>query len=116
MMSSTIPKMYLRDIQQLQRNFIWSDEIGRRKYHAIDWQTVTLTKRLGGPGIRDLVTMNNACLMKLSWSLREDNNKLWCQVLKGKYRREATKESSLVVKSADSNLWKHVAKNWSKSK
>ncbi|PNX89040.1 hypothetical protein L195_g045157 [Trifolium pratense] len=66
MMTTSIPKACLHEIQKIQRGFIWGEEDGGRKYHAVNWENVTKPKVLGGLGICRLVHMNKACLMKLA--------------------------------------------------
>jgi hypothetical protein len=44
MMSSSIPKSCLDDIQRIQRRFIWGDTDQKKKFHAIGWDTITVPK------------------------------------------------------------------------
>lgn len=71
MMATTIPKTCLREIQQLQRNFILGDSRDHRKFHAVNWNVVTKPKCEGGLGIRNLITMNEAYLMKITWTFQQ---------------------------------------------
>jgi hypothetical protein len=97
MMTAPIPKACLNEIHKIQRSFIWGDEDGSRKYHAVSWDNVTKPKALGGLGIRRLVNMNKACLMKLGWAIRTDQEALWIDVMKGKYvRQQSTLENPIV--------------------
>jgi hypothetical protein len=41
MMTNCIPKGCLNELQKIQRAFIWGDENGNRKYHAVSWDKVT---------------------------------------------------------------------------
>lgn len=52
-----------------------------RNINSIHQTIVDILGNLGGLGLRDLITMNSACIMKLTWALREGGDKLWCQVL-----------------------------------
>jgi hypothetical protein len=92
MMAEAIPKACLNEIQKFQRAFIWGDDNGGRKYHAVSWENVTLPKAYGGLGMRRLVQMNKACLKKLGWALRSGKEALWIEVIKDKYDRQNTKE------------------------
>jgi hypothetical protein len=71
-----------------------------------------MPKQLGGLGIRNLRIMNDACLMKLGWNLRQGKDSLWTQVLWGKYGRNSDETAELVVKHTDSNLWKAIVTLW----
>lgn len=65
MMTNMLPKKCIKDIQRLQRKFVWGDTDTKRNYHALNWDTVTLAKSDGGLRLRDLEVMNQSCIMKL---------------------------------------------------
>jgi ribonuclease HI len=113
MMTAAIPKTCLNEIQKIQRAFIWGDEDGTRRYHAVNWEKVTQPKAIGGLGIRRLVHMNQACLMKLAWAVRNGENALWIEVLKGKYSRGRPNFEQVSFKTQDSSLWKNLVNIWS---
>ena len=104
MMTTAIPKACLNEINKIQRAFIWGDEDGNRKYHAIRWDLVTLPKALGGLGIRRLVNMNKACLMKLGRAIRSGTEALWIDVIRGKYGRDHPNFDRVSAKGQDSSL------------
>ncbi|MCH79274.1 putative non-LTR retroelement reverse transcriptase [Trifolium medium] len=108
MMTTPIPKACLNEIQKIHRAFIWGDEEGNRKYHAVRWDVVTKPKVFGGLGIRRLVHMNKACLMKLGWAIRSGKNALWIDVVKGKYDRQNSNFETPLVRAQDSSLWKSL--------
>lgn len=112
MMSARIPRTCLNEIQKLQRNFIWGDEVNKRKAHLINWNTLMIPKGLGGLGIRKLEDMNFACIMKLGWNLRNEGNDLWCKVLLGKYKRNDSLEGNISAHPSDSPLWKSIVEIW----
>jgi ribonuclease HI len=112
MMSTPIPKRCLHEIEKLQRGFIWGDNSEGRKVHLIGWDTLTLPKRLGGIGLRKLHIMNDACIMKLGWSLLQGKESLWAQVLLGKYGRGVALNEALVSGPTDSALWKAIVRLW----
>jgi ribonuclease HI len=109
MMTNCIPKGCLEEIQRLQRNFIWGDINGARKYHAVGWEVVTTPKCYGGLGLRRLDEMNQACILKLGWKLKTGARDLWCEVLRGKYNCHDLSNNT-VVKNSDSSLWKNLIK------
>jgi hypothetical protein len=112
MMTTLIPKSCLAEIQKLQRRFIWGEEENKRKLHSLKWSTLISPKECGGLAIRDMSKMNEACIMKLGWSLRMKSDNLWCQVLRGKYARGSTELEHLAVRQLDSPLWKSISKVW----
>jgi hypothetical protein len=108
MMTTKIPLSILQQAHKLQRSFIWGDSESNRHFHAINWNTITQPKRLGGLGLRRLDMMNKACIMKLGWNLQQGSNDLWCTVLVGKYGRGVTNLANPIVKPSDSSLWKYL--------
>jgi hypothetical protein len=112
MMTAAIPKACLNEIQKIQRGFIWGDDNGSRKYHAVSWENVTLPKSHGGLGIRRLVQMNKACLMKLGWAIRSGEEALWIEVLQGNYGRGTSNLAYAEAKVQDSSLWKSLTNTW----
>lgn len=109
MMTNPIPKVCLKEIEKLQKGFIWGDSDAGRRLHLVKWDTLMLPKNQGGLGVRNLNDMNKACLMKLAWNLKLEENKLWSQVLIGKYGRGTWASGELQCKAADSYIWKSVA-------
>jgi hypothetical protein len=112
MMSMPIPKSCLNEIEKLQRSFIWGDGEDKRKTHMVGWDTMTKPKQCGGMGFRKLQAMNEACLMKMGWSLMVGENSLWGQVLLGKYGRESWNQGKVTTGIGDSALWKAIVKSW----
>jgi hypothetical protein len=114
MMSTPIPKSCLNEIEKVQRAFLWGDTEDKRKAHMISWDIITQAKFCGGLGLRKLQSMNEACLMKMGWSLMAGEDTLWGQVLIGKYGREGWSQGRISVTNNDSTLWKTIAKCWPK--
>ncbi|GAU51253.1 hypothetical protein TSUD_412460, partial [Trifolium subterraneum] len=112
MMSTSIPKSCLHEIEKIQRTFIWGHSEEGRKAHMIGWNQVTLPKEMGGLGIRKLAPMNDAFLMKFGWSLRMGERSLWAQVLRGKYGRNIIEHGEVMICATDSSLWKTIGRLW----
>jgi hypothetical protein len=112
MMTIPIPMSILMDIQRIQRSFIWGHEVGQRKLHMINWNTMLLPKVSGGLDIRHLPTMNKACLMKMGWELKIGQQSLWSNVLKGKYGRGRFEHGNIIAKPTDSFIWKGIVAAW----
>ncbi|CAK8537034.1 unnamed protein product [Lathyrus sativus] len=86
MMTNLLPKACIKEIQKMQRNFIWGDTTSSKKLHDVNWNIVTTLKDHDGLGLKDLGAMNAVCIMKLSWKLINDAEDLWCNMLKGIYK------------------------------
>jgi len=57
-MINNIPKTSLNEVQKFQQTFIWADEMNNTKYHAVNWNVVTMPRYLGGLGVRRLEVIN----------------------------------------------------------
>jgi hypothetical protein len=114
MMSMPIPKSCLKEIEKAQRAFIWGDTEDKRKSHMVGWDIITQPKDCGGLGLRKLENMNEACLMRMGWSLMSKDYSLWGQVLLGKYGRRSWSHGTITASTTDSPLWKAIAKSWNK--
>ena len=59
------------------------------KLHTFKWITITLPKHLGGLGILEMRTRNEAILTKLCWSLANEQEAPWAKMLTTKYFTDA---------------------------
>jgi ribonuclease HI len=114
MMSMPIPKSCLHEIDKIQRAFIWGDSEEKKRMHLISWSRITMPKQCGGLGLRKLEFMNEACLMKMGWSLMVGEHSLWGQVLLGKYGRQFENAGRITTSQNDSALWKAIVRLWPK--
>ena len=63
----TIPKAVATRLEHIQRNFLWGSSNECFKYHLVAWEKVCLLRELGGLGIWNLVSFNQALLGKWLW-------------------------------------------------
>lgn len=80
----------------------------KKRYHAVSWQFMTTSKEEYGLGLRNLENMNTTCIMKLVWKSHDNEDELWCKVMKNKY--QVTNRNSLSRKGWDSKLWRDIVK------
>ncbi|KAJ0074645.1 hypothetical protein Patl1_37495 [Pistacia atlantica] len=62
------PLTLLKRVMQWIRNFIWSGDLDKRKLVTISWDTICLPKSEGGLGLRNLIALNKAALLKFTWN------------------------------------------------
>lgn len=99
-----LPKGVCQEIEKQTRRFIWGGAGSDTKtISLVNWETVTRSKAKGGLGIRRLQDLNLACMAKLGWRIRCEENSLWAQTLSTKYKCVTERGRSSV-----SNAWKGI--------
>ena len=83
-----MPKVVVRRIEKVQRDFLWGGGNMERKVHLVKWEVVCTDKDKGRLGLRMLALLNKALLGKWIWRYACDKDKLWRQVIKVKYGQE----------------------------
>ena len=84
MMTTSILKACFHEIQKLQCSFICGDSEEYKRVHSMERVVMVLSKFLGELDIRRLDVMNNACLLKLGWAIRSNEESLCCEGMCGK--------------------------------
>nr|GEW81587.1 hypothetical protein [Tanacetum cinerariifolium] len=85
-----LPSCVLLDIEQIIRDFLWSQDNTSRGKVKVAWDVVCLPKQEGGLGIRRLDHFNKALMVSHIWkllSLKESLWVKWIHVYKLKKRR-----------------------------
>ena len=83
------PRYVLQQLGIFIRNFLWEGtKQTTRKYHMVNWKTVTSPRQHGGLGIRDPRLTNPAIGAKLWWGLVIKPEEWWAQVIRGKYFKQ----------------------------
>ncbi|CAA7043656.1 unnamed protein product [Microthlaspi erraticum] len=57
--------------------FLWKGSLDAHHTARVAWDTVTKSKEAGGLGIRDLITWNRACCLKLIWLIFFQSGSVW---------------------------------------
>ena len=88
-------------------HFFWDNSEEKHKYHLARWPLIAQNKEFGGLGVPDLRTLN-MCLLA-SWIHRYhlQDNVLWSQIIKSKYRTENPNVLCCLERNA-SPFWKGV--------
>ncbi|RVX00219.1 putative ribonuclease H protein [Vitis vinifera] len=83
-----MPKMVVRRLEKLQRDFLWGGGSLERKVHLINWEVVCAQKEKGGLGIRRIALLNKVLLGKWLWRFAFEEDKLWKKVIMEKFGQE----------------------------
>ena len=85
MQCAYLPSKVLKNIDRINRNFLWASTETTRKMHWVGWQKVTKPKKEGGLGIQTAWGRNISWLAKLNWRFHTKKESLWAKVLRKKY-------------------------------
>ena len=80
-----LPLKLFDELDAMCAKFWWRQVGNERKIHWQRWEKLTLSKREGGMGFRDLRACDLAMLAKQGWRLLHDNNSLVFQCLRAIY-------------------------------
>ncbi|XP_010653273.1 uncharacterized protein LOC104879995 [Vitis vinifera] len=83
-----MPKLVVKRLEKLQRDFLWGGGSLERKIHLINWDVVYTQKEKGGLGIRKIVLLNKALLGKWIWRFAFEKDSFWKKVIGVKYGQE----------------------------
>ncbi|XP_026450690.1 uncharacterized protein LOC113350786 [Papaver somniferum] len=78
-------KKLLKRAETIMRNFLWHDNVGRRKIHLVKWDAICIKKKHGGLGVKNLKIMNQALLCKWSWRFAKEEDAMWRKIVAEKY-------------------------------
>lgn len=104
MQYTIIPTKIQKQIDQIQRNFIWRTTNEGKKLHLINWKTITSTKNLGGLGLNNANSENTALLSGLTSRILSNPTTPWASILINKYSNSRSKNHSFI--------WKGILKGW----
>ncbi|RVX18958.1 Transposon TX1 uncharacterized 149 kDa protein [Vitis vinifera] len=82
-----MPKLVVKRLEKLQRDFLWGGGSLERKIHLINWAVVCTQKESGGLGIRKIDLLNKALLGKWIWRFAIEEDFFWRKVVGVKYGR-----------------------------
>ncbi|RVX09019.1 LINE-1 reverse transcriptase-like [Vitis vinifera] len=80
-----MPKLVVKRLKKLQRDFLWGGGSMERKIHLINWEVVCSQKESGGLGIRKIDLLNKALLGKWIWRFACEEDMFWRKVVGVKY-------------------------------
>lgn len=104
-----LPRSIIHRINQIMRSFIWSKNSGQRGWHLIKWDTVTLPRKDGGLGLKEMGDFNTSFMGKVVWALAQNSNKLCFRVLEHRYLQGRSILEEKVRLNA-SPVWKGILK------
>lgn len=82
---------------------------GEKKFHLVNWKSITTLKCWGGLAIKDLRVFYKALLGKWLWRFRVEVTAFWRGVTVEKYGGWRTKNVPLPYRC---ELWRNISKRW----
>eukprot|EP00253_Pinus_taeda_P012058 PITA_12058 len=79
-----IPRNILGRLKQLCNRYLWNGNQDKRLFAWISWQKITMPKKWGGWGLKDLLAFARALAAKMGWALLTSQN-VWAHVTYHKY-------------------------------
>ncbi|CAN6676537.1 unnamed protein product [Malus baccata var. baccata] len=79
------PKTLCNEMDAMITNFWWGQTEGANKIHWLSREKLGRPKEVGGLGLRNFETFNEALLAKQCWRLLMEPMSLWAKVLKARY-------------------------------
>lgn len=110
MPSIMLPKKVANSIDRSLMRFRWGFD--PKKVHNFtpkSWLSICRPKSLGGLGIRNTSSFNEALLCKLGWSLLNKETNLWVSVISNIYMKNWNWQDASINPS-DSPFWKGLLK------
>uniref|UniRef100_A0A2N9EFE1 Reverse transcriptase domain-containing protein n=1 Tax=Fagus sylvatica TaxID=28930 RepID=A0A2N9EFE1_FAGSY len=80
-----LPTSITKELDKLNRNFLWGDTVEKKKVHLLNWKTITQAKEDGGLGIKRSKSRNLALLASRAWKLQFSTGEAWAKLFKSKY-------------------------------
>ena len=106
-----LPKSVKFRLEKIQRDFLWGGGKLEKKIHLVKWDTVCLSKKMGGLGIRNLPSLNRALLGKWNWRFAMEENSSCRFHISLKYGVEEGGWFSKILRgSYGVGLWKEIIK------
>lgn len=81
-----LPKSMCKELERMMNSFWWGSKDNNRKgLRWLSWTNMSMSKKLGGLGFRDLYGFNLALLGKHCWNFLSNPNSLVARVFKARY-------------------------------
>lgn len=81
---TSLPSSTCKELDKINRGFLWGSLHLKRKMHALNWETITLPKENGGLGMPIARERNQAMLANFAWRLG-NSRETWIKLLNSKY-------------------------------
>ncbi|KAG7543468.1 Reverse transcriptase domain [Arabidopsis thaliana x Arabidopsis arenosa] len=86
----TLPVTICNEINSVLTSFWWGKDNGKKKIPWVAWKRLSIPKKEGGIGFKDLQQFNKALLAKQAWRILKNPSSLLARLYKGLYHPSTT--------------------------
>jgi hypothetical protein len=109
MLLEKVPSLIITTLRRLAFNFLWGATPDKNRYHLCSWQALSISKREGGWGLKNLFSFNGALLASSYWRAVSTES-IWNKIISDKYLESKSllhwlRKPSFQIKKA-SPFWK----------
>jgi hypothetical protein len=102
-----------KQIEKIQRDFLWDGVGDEFKFHLVNWSKVCMTTEAGGLGVRNLIQFNRALFGKWLWMFANEGAAWWRKLLEAKYDiMRGGWYSKEVGEPYEVGVWKCIRRGW----
>ncbi|CAL1356777.1 unnamed protein product [Linum trigynum] len=106
-----IPKHIIKSLEKVQRDFLWSGNQDKEKFHLASWELCKTAKDRGGLGIRDLEVHNKALLLKWHWKFATERGSWWRNIINIKFPNPSSEWFSGTIQGrSGGSPWANIMK------
>lgn len=80
-----LPVGMCKEMEGVISQFWWRGQSRTKGCHWVAWDKMTMSRKCGGLGFRDLICFNLAMLAKISWRVLQNPNSVLGRLLRDKY-------------------------------
>ncbi|KAJ0766710.1 putative reverse transcriptase zinc-binding domain-containing protein [Helianthus annuus] len=104
-----VPVGVVNKLEVIIRKFLWGGTGRDRKLNWVSWDRVSSPIDRGGLGIRNLLSINNALLLKWAWRFKNEKDNLWVKVISAIHGHRRSWEF-LPIKASLGGVWGNIVK------
>ncbi|VFQ64920.1 unnamed protein product [Cuscuta campestris] len=104
-----LPKMVLKKIMSICRNFLWGGAADYSKSPLVSWDIICQPKSKGGLGLRNIINWNKATIMKLNWDIANKKDVLWVKWIHSRYIQSAS-YWDYIPKPSSCHYWRQMVR------
>ncbi len=104
-----LPAWANKEIDKIRRGFFWRGKRLNSGFHClVNWNQICRPKNLGGLGVRNIRTMNEAFLMKNLWKFYCTDSLPWVRLIKAPHYKRITLSSGRKPPTVCAPFWRGI--------